>query len=72
MSFLWGAIIGTATPIPYFYCVFFIATLIHRCGRDFERYGLLRRFSRLSLNSVYQVFQEVRKGLGQVLLHRQV
>jgi len=37
MSFLWGAIIGTATPIPYFYCIFFITVLIHRCGRDFER-----------------------------------
>ena len=39
MSFLWGAVIGTASPIPYFYSVFFIAVLIHRCGRDFERCG---------------------------------
>jgi len=53
MSFLWGAIIGTATPIPYFYCVFFIATLIHRCGRDFERYGLFRCFPCLGPDSVY-------------------
>ncbi|KIM90426.1 hypothetical protein PILCRDRAFT_812170 [Piloderma croceum F 1598] len=37
MSFTWGAIIGLATPIPYFYSVFFITVLIHRCGRDFER-----------------------------------
>jgi hypothetical protein len=37
MSFLWGAVVGTATPIPYFYSVFFITVLIHRCGRDFER-----------------------------------
>ncbi|KAG9224093.1 hypothetical protein CCMSSC00406_0010027 [Pleurotus cornucopiae] len=37
MSFTWGAIIGTATPIPYFYSVFFITVLIHRCSRDFER-----------------------------------
>ncbi|KAK0202558.1 ergosterol biosynthesis ERG4/ERG24 [Desarmillaria ectypa] len=37
MSFTWGAIIGLATPIPYFYSVFFITVLIHRCSRDFER-----------------------------------
>jgi hypothetical protein len=38
MSFLWGAIVGTASPIPYWYSIFFITVLIHRCGRDFERY----------------------------------
>lgn len=38
MSFTWGAVIGFASPIPYFYSVFFIVVLIHRCGRDFERY----------------------------------
>lgn len=38
MSFTWGVCIGAATPIPYFYSVFFIVVLIHRCGRDFERY----------------------------------
>ncbi len=38
MSFTWGAVIGLATPIPYFYSVFFITVLIHRCSRDFERY----------------------------------
>ncbi|KAJ7577037.1 ERG4 ERG24 ergosterol biosynthesis protein [Mycena floridula] len=37
MSLTWGAVIGTATPIPYFYSCFFITVLIHRCGRDFER-----------------------------------
>jgi len=37
MSFTWGAIIGSASIIPYFYSVFFITVLIHRCGRDFER-----------------------------------
>ncbi|KAJ7180721.1 ergosterol biosynthesis ERG4/ERG24 [Mycena filopes] len=37
MSFCWGAIIGNATPIPYFYSVFFITVLVHRTGRDFER-----------------------------------
>ncbi|PBK99714.1 ERG4/ERG24 ergosterol biosynthesis protein [Armillaria gallica] len=37
MSFTWGAVIGLATPIPYFYSVFFITVLIHRCSRDFER-----------------------------------
>ncbi|KAL1691151.1 ergosterol biosynthesis ERG4/ERG24 [Schizophyllum commune] len=36
-SFTWGAIVGTASIIPYFYSVFFIVVLIHRCGRDFER-----------------------------------
>lgn len=47
MSFTWGAVIGTATPIPYFYSVFFIVVLIHRCGRDFERFGVF--FVRLQL-----------------------
>ncbi|KAK7012870.1 ergosterol biosynthesis ERG4/ERG24 [Favolaschia claudopus] len=37
MSFCWGAVIGTATPIPYFYSVFFIVVLVHRVSRDFER-----------------------------------
>ncbi|KAF9466096.1 ergosterol biosynthesis ERG4/ERG24 [Collybia nuda] len=37
MSFMWGAIVGTTSIIPYFYSVFFIVVLIHRCGRDFER-----------------------------------
>ncbi|KAJ7091410.1 ergosterol biosynthesis ERG4/ERG24 [Mycena belliarum] len=37
MSFCWGAIIGFATPIPYFYSMFFITVLVHRVGRDFER-----------------------------------
>ena len=37
MSLTWGLVIGTASPIPYFYSVFFIVVLIHRCGRDFER-----------------------------------
>lgn len=37
MSLTWGAIIGTCTIIPYFYSVFFITVLVHRCTRDFER-----------------------------------
>ncbi|KAF8141513.1 ergosterol biosynthesis ERG4/ERG24 [Boletus edulis] len=37
MSFCWGVVIGGTTIIPYFYSVFFITVLIHRCGRDFER-----------------------------------
>ena len=37
MSFLWGAVVGTNTIIPYFYSVFFITVLIHRTSRDFER-----------------------------------
>jgi len=37
MSLTWGAVIGTASIIPYFYSMFFIVTLLHRCTRDFER-----------------------------------
>jgi len=37
MSFTWGAIVGFATPIPYFYPMFFTTVLVHRVGRDFER-----------------------------------
>ena len=37
-SFTWGLVVGNASPIPYFYSVFFITVLVHRCGRDFERY----------------------------------
>ncbi|KAL0065809.1 C-24(28) sterol reductase [Marasmius tenuissimus] len=40
MSLTWGLVIGTASPIPYFYSVFFITVLVHRCGRDFERCSL--------------------------------
>ncbi|EJD07687.1 ERG4/ERG24 ergosterol biosynthesis protein [Fomitiporia mediterranea MF3/22] len=36
-SLTWGLCIGSASIIPYFYSVFFITALIHRCGRDFER-----------------------------------
>ncbi|CAO1613069.1 unnamed protein product [Parajaminaea phylloscopi] len=36
-SFLWGAIVGLTSPIPYFYPLFFLAVLTHRCTRDFER-----------------------------------
>ncbi|KAI0035299.1 ERG4/ERG24 ergosterol biosynthesis protein [Vararia minispora EC-137] len=39
-SLTWGLVIGTASPIPYFYSVFFIVVLIHRCSRDFERCAL--------------------------------
>ena len=37
MSLSWGLCQGLCSPIPYFYSVFFIVVLIHRCGRDFER-----------------------------------
>lgn len=37
MSLTWGAIVGTSTIIPYFYSIFFIVVLLHRCTRDFER-----------------------------------
>lgn len=40
MSLTWGAIIGTTTIIPYFYSMFFIVVLLHRCTRDFERWVL--------------------------------
>lgn len=40
MSFTWGLCQGTCSAIPYFYSVFFIVVLIHRCGRDFERCAL--------------------------------
>jgi Delta24(24(1))-sterol reductase len=40
MATLWGAIVGTASVIPYWYSVFFIIVLVHRCGRDFDRYVL--------------------------------
>ena len=36
-AFLWGAIAGTRSVIPYYYSVFFLAVLTHRCSRDFER-----------------------------------
>ncbi|KAH8108345.1 ERG4/ERG24 ergosterol biosynthesis protein [Phellopilus nigrolimitatus] len=39
-SLTWGLCIGSASPIPYFYSVFFITVLVHRCGRDFERCAL--------------------------------
>jgi len=44
MSLTWGAIIGTTTIIPYFYSMFFIVVLLHRCTRDFERCVLLSFF----------------------------
>jgi delta24(24(1))-sterol reductase len=37
MSFTWGLVVGTASPIPYFYSIFFITVLVHRTTRDFER-----------------------------------
>ncbi|KIJ55202.1 hypothetical protein M422DRAFT_23816 [Sphaerobolus stellatus SS14] len=39
-SLTWGLVVGTASPIPYFYSVFFLAVLTHRVGRDFERCAL--------------------------------
>ena len=48
-SFTWGLVVGTASPIPYFYSVFFITVLVHRCGRDFERYVLILSHHHLAL-----------------------
>ena len=36
-SLTWGLCAGTGSLIPYFYPLFFLAVLTHRCGRDFER-----------------------------------
>ncbi|KAG9048018.1 C-24(28) sterol reductase [Tulasnella sp. UAMH 9824] len=36
-SFTWGVCAGFSSLIPFFYPVFFLVVLVHRCGRDFER-----------------------------------
>lgn len=36
-SLMWGVSAGFVTPITFFYPVFFLAVLTHRCGRDFEK-----------------------------------
>lgn len=75
MSFTWGAVVGFCSPIPYFYSVFFITVLIHRCGRDFERSVNLRLYIVLFTDRCFLITQmryQVWKGLGALLLHRQV
>jgi len=67
MSFLWGAIAGTVSPIPYFYSVFFITVLVHRCGRDFERYVEFMNPWPWSNHRLSQVLAKIRQGLGSVL-----
>lgn len=36
-SVTWGLTAGFNTPITMFYPVCFLAVLVHRCGRDFEK-----------------------------------
>ena len=36
-SFTWAVCAGFVTPITFYYPVFFLAVLLHRTGRDFER-----------------------------------
>jgi hypothetical protein len=70
MSLMWGLVVGTASPIPYFYPLFFLAVLTHRCGRDFERCVIIvppLLFSGFGNSIVKKVLCEVRQGLGAVL-----
>ena len=67
MSFTWGLVIGTASPIPYFYSIFFITVLVHRTTRDFERYVPYRAPINDSLILRAQVCHQVRQGLGTLL-----
>ena len=74
MSLTWGAIIGTTTVIPYFYSVFFITVLLHRCTRDFERYvlELIKKMLCLNLILRIQVLNQVWERLGTLLRSSQV
>lgn len=66
MSFTWGLVVGTASPIPYFYSVFFITVLIHRTTRDFERYATIGNATILKLIRL-QVRSQVWQRLGTLL-----
>ena len=66
MSFTWGLVVGTASPIPYFYSVFFITVLIHRTTRDFERYATIGNATTLKLIRL-QVRSQVWQRLGTLL-----
>ena len=66
MSFTWGLVVGTASPIPYFYSVFFITVLIHRTTRDFERYATIGNATTLRLIRL-QVRSQVWRRLGTLL-----
>lgn len=68
MSLTWGAIIGTTTIIPYFYSVFFITVLLHRCTRDFERYvlELIKKIVLFEFNFAYSGVQSSMGKTGNV------
>jgi hypothetical protein len=77
MCITWAAIAGTTTAIPYFYPLFFLTVLVHRVGRDFERYAIRISVyavsrSRLTLTGELQMLDQVRKRLGALLLHCQI
>ena len=66
MSLTWGAIIGTTTIIPYFYSVFFITVLLHRCTRDFERYVLDHIKKKLVLSELIFAYSGAQSSMAKI------
>ena len=64
MSLTWGAIIGTTTIIPYFYSVFFITVLLHRCTRDFERYAI--KLMKNHLSGLIFAYSGAQSSMGKI------